>query len=371
MLVMSNAAVAQIREIRTTGEYRMGDNDTRADAKRLALLDAKRAAIEQAGTFLASSTQVQNFKLTKDQIEAYAAGITQVIEQGTRATMDGDTMVIRVDALVRINVEDMVRRIDDLRKNSATSDQVLEMQKQMKALEEQVQSQTKQIATLTSKADVDRATAERQQALAKVDSRQLLAQAWVALVGSLDSSFIVGSTSIDGRVQAKRLAEQALQADPNLADAHYMLSRVLGEDKRYQEAEREARLGLRQNPTAAGHNELAIVLQNEGRIDEAIAEYRLSLQMNPNSQISHYNLAVALEDQGRPVEAAMEYRESLRINPGFAGAHYAYGDCLRKLGNRAGAMYELREYLRLAGDNPALKDKVDRARAMLTELSRP
>ena len=28
----------EVREIRATGEYRMGDNDTRADAKKLALL---------------------------------------------------------------------------------------------------------------------------------------------------------------------------------------------------------------------------------------------------------------------------------------------------------------------------------------------
>ncbi len=53
-------ASAEIRTISATGEYRMGDNDTRTDAKRLALLDAKRLALEQAGTYIESITEVKN-----------------------------------------------------------------------------------------------------------------------------------------------------------------------------------------------------------------------------------------------------------------------------------------------------------------------
>ncbi|MGH8694473.1 MAG: hypothetical protein ACREVM_09645, partial [Burkholderiales bacterium] len=60
-LVSVGNADAEIRTITATGEYRMGDKDTRTDAKRLALLDAKRLALEQAGTHIESITQVQNF----------------------------------------------------------------------------------------------------------------------------------------------------------------------------------------------------------------------------------------------------------------------------------------------------------------------
>jgi hypothetical protein len=40
---------AEVRTITATGEYRMGDNDTRTDAKRLALLDAKRPPLNKRG----------------------------------------------------------------------------------------------------------------------------------------------------------------------------------------------------------------------------------------------------------------------------------------------------------------------------------
>ena len=45
-------AGAELRVVHATGEYSMGDNDTRTDAKRLALLDAKRLALERAGTYI-------------------------------------------------------------------------------------------------------------------------------------------------------------------------------------------------------------------------------------------------------------------------------------------------------------------------------
>ena len=48
----------------------MGDNDTRADAKRLALLDAKRLALEQAGTYIEGISEVKNLDLAKEEIWA-------------------------------------------------------------------------------------------------------------------------------------------------------------------------------------------------------------------------------------------------------------------------------------------------------------
>lgn len=80
---------AEIRTITVTGEYRMGDNDTRTDAKRLALLDAKRLALEQAGVYIESITEVKNLDLAKEEIRAYTAGIVEVVEQATRTMMEG------------------------------------------------------------------------------------------------------------------------------------------------------------------------------------------------------------------------------------------------------------------------------------------
>lgn len=78
-LLASGYVAAEVRTITVIGEYRMGDNDTRADAKRLALLDAKRLALEQAGTYLESLTEAKNLQVSGDELRAYTAGIVEVM----------------------------------------------------------------------------------------------------------------------------------------------------------------------------------------------------------------------------------------------------------------------------------------------------
>jgi hypothetical protein len=53
----------------------LGDLDSKKDANAHALIEPKRLALEQAGTYIASSTEVKNFQLSKDQINTLASGI--------------------------------------------------------------------------------------------------------------------------------------------------------------------------------------------------------------------------------------------------------------------------------------------------------
>ena len=69
---------AAVQEIQATGRYHLGDNDTRIDGHRLALMDAKRNALEKAGTYVESITEVKDFQLTRDDIRTYTAGIIAV-----------------------------------------------------------------------------------------------------------------------------------------------------------------------------------------------------------------------------------------------------------------------------------------------------
>ncbi len=56
----------------------MGNAETLIVAEERALLNAKRNAIEQAGTYIESYATVENFKLTHDEIHVIAAGLMQV-----------------------------------------------------------------------------------------------------------------------------------------------------------------------------------------------------------------------------------------------------------------------------------------------------
>src|SRR3989338_8149258 len=59
---------AEVKEIISEGTYNMGDGETPSVAESRALLQAKRLALEQAGTYVESYTKVENLQLTKDEL---------------------------------------------------------------------------------------------------------------------------------------------------------------------------------------------------------------------------------------------------------------------------------------------------------------
>ena len=70
-------AYAEVKIIEADSTFIMGDNDSKVDARRIATQEAKRKALELAGTYVESLTTVKNYQLTKDEVMSYTAGVTR------------------------------------------------------------------------------------------------------------------------------------------------------------------------------------------------------------------------------------------------------------------------------------------------------
>jgi len=177
ILMTVSSAWADVRTITASGEYRMGDNDTRSDAKRLALMDAKRLALEQAGTYLESVSEVKNLQVSRDDIRTYAAGIVEVKEQAASSTMEGETTVVRVDVAVQIDTAMVARQIDALRKNEHAKEELQQARAEAERLKQEVEAKGRELAALKSKAGAEPLLKEREQAFAKLDAQDLVVRA--------------------------------------------------------------------------------------------------------------------------------------------------------------------------------------------------
>jgi hypothetical protein len=80
LLGTARAQNATTMKVTASGAGSGGSSMTPEQVQQLALADAKRMALEQAGTLLTSETQVDNFELTKDQIKAFAQGLVKVLK---------------------------------------------------------------------------------------------------------------------------------------------------------------------------------------------------------------------------------------------------------------------------------------------------
>src|SRR3989338_7050917 len=115
-LFFPSLGFAETKEIISEGTYNMGDGETPSVAESRALLQAKRTALEQAGTYVESWTKVENLQLTKDEIQVLASGIMEVTILDKKRTVVGDGIHFWVQIKAKVNpdkIEEMAKRVKE------------------------------------------------------------------------------------------------------------------------------------------------------------------------------------------------------------------------------------------------------------------
>ncbi|HEX6718555.1 MAG TPA: protein kinase [Pyrinomonadaceae bacterium] len=180
--------------------------------------------------------------------------------------------------------------------------------------------------------------------------------------------------------RAKESALRAVDADPNLPEAHASLGFVrLHYDRDWIDAERELRKAIQLKPSnQVAHRWYAYSLSAMGRHDEAYAEIERARQISPQSAVIATAVANVLFLAGKFNEAVAQARKALELDAGAVAAHtilrWAYE--LKGMHNEAMAAFE--QERSFAGDTPtthakrahvlAAIGKKDEARAILEEI---
>src|SRR3990167_8119180 len=107
---------AEVKEIISEGTYNMGDGETPSVAESRALLQAKRTALEEAGTYVESYSKVKDLKLTEDEIKVLASGLMEVTILDKKRTIVGDGFNFWVKIKAKVNpdkIEEMAKRVKE------------------------------------------------------------------------------------------------------------------------------------------------------------------------------------------------------------------------------------------------------------------
>jgi tetratricopeptide (TPR) repeat protein len=144
---------------------------------------------------------------------------------------------------------------------------------------------------------------------------------------------------------------QVVRLIPSAAQAHSNLGNVLKDQGRLAEAEACHREAMHWQPDDAGTlNNLGLVLAAQGRLADAEDCYRQALGRQPDFPAAHYNLGLVLIDQGRLDEAGARLQEALRLDFGNAEAHRALGTVLWRQGRAREAEARFRWALEIRPD---------------------
>jgi len=127
--------------------------------------------------------------------------------------------------------------------------------------------------------------------------------------------------------EAVRLATQAVQLAPELAEAHQGLGRALHVSLHLEEAATEYQRALELDPTSkTARRGLADIDRALGKADAALALYRQQLEAEPNDKSARSGMVLSLLDLGRTEEGKSELEKALTADPRnlplLAGAAY-------------------------------------------------
>ena len=169
---------AAVRVVTASGEYRMGDHDTRADAVRLAIEAAKRQALEQVATYLESVTEVKNLDVTRDDIRTYTAGVVMVLNQEVSTRLEGETVVIQADLTAQVDPNEVAQAITALRENESAKQELVALRAETDQLHQQLDAANQALTTAVSPDEVQTLNQQRQDLLNQMQTNALVSQAW-------------------------------------------------------------------------------------------------------------------------------------------------------------------------------------------------
>jgi tetratricopeptide (TPR) repeat protein len=274
VLMLSAPALAETKIVTATGKYVMGDRDSKNDAKKVALMNAKQMALEKAGTYISSLTEVKNYQLSKDEISSLTAGVVTIQEKDEKWTMEGESPVVTITIKAAVETENLQEKIRSLKEDREQVDSYKKMQEELVRLREELEALKKEKASVADtgeKANEKTALSEKQ----KNTINKMLA---------LDEIKKAGQDIRAGRYQkAIETLNDVVVLDPDNHHAYMMLALAHGRSKNYDLALENVDKGISLNPNESkAHEGKGRILFEKGEYGQALESFTRALAINPD-----------------------------------------------------------------------------------------
>ncbi|MDP2279275.1 MAG: tetratricopeptide repeat protein [Nitrospirota bacterium] len=312
-----------VKEIVSEGAYNMGDGETPSVAESRALLNAKRVAIEQAGTYVESYTKVENFQLTKDEIQVLASGIMEVEILDKKRTIVGDGFRFWVKIKARVNPDRIQEMANKVKDKSVVED--------YKKIQEAYDKSQKEIGELKKQFAQTKGEKEKKQVEAKItdDERMFQANEWFAkgyqhnLNNELDKA-------IEAYTNAIALNPNYVEAYNNRGIAYYNKGLYHSDKRQLDRAIEDFNKVVILNPNSysAYFAQGATYLYKE-QYDKAIEEFNKAIVLNPNSDLAYVGRGFAYNKQKEFERAIEDYNKAIQLGGYWQAMAYSNRGLIR------------------------------------------
>ena len=290
---------AETKEIVTEGTYIMGDGETPIIAEGRAVEQAKRYAVEQAGTYVKSYSRVKDFAIAEDEFEILASGMLEITILDKKRMLEADAVKfwVKLKATVKPDKVDVI--VERIRANG-------------------IGQEYGQIKDAYDKSQAELAKLKEQLAAAKEEPKRK------EIIGKL-------------RVQEKGSLVRQLYSDALIAfsagrmdEARELLARSVAENPAFYQA-----YLLR-----------GFLHFRQGEYDKAIPDFDQVIALTPKSAKAYAGRGMCYSNKNRFKAAITDLTKALQFNQGFSrelegGIHGHLGRSLLAEGNLQPAKHHL------------------------------
>lgn len=303
LLLVPTAAFSSTKEIVSEGTYNMGDAESPSVAEGRALLNAKRTALEQAGTYVKSYSKVINLTLTEDEVEVLTAGIMEVtiIDKKRSIVGDGFRFWVKIKAIINpIKVEKLASQVKE---QSVIND--------YKRIKEEYKN---------SQSEIDRLKTELARAKGKKKKKQV-----ETAISKEEKNFQVNQLLEKASEQKLRKEydkaietyNAAILLDPDFAISYFSRADVYDMKGRRQLAIEDYTRFISMDPARAflAYLNRGNVYEREGQYDKALNDFNQAIAMAPDHFFQYVNRGRLYQRMRRYDKAVEDFNKALALNP--------------------------------------------------------
>jgi len=339
LTIAASAALAEEKTFRKEVRQIVGSSQSQDDARVAAVAKAKREALEEAGQWMQSVSQVKNLKLVRDDVMAISMGITRTRVIDEQPFVEGRAVGIRVLAEVTVDSAGLAERVQRF----LADEERLAEKKSESAREAKLLAQLAELEQRMAAMQAERQSPpqEQQQALqreVRENSRKLAAQEAFRKGETFSAEPGRGVRYQDPKAAIAAFTE-AIRLDSGYPDAFAQRGRAYTDLKEYELALKDINHALTLDPRLArAYRARAKTYLEMKKYRLAVDDASESIRLQPASASGYLTRGTALRKLGKYQEALADYDKGLRLNPKHAGAYAGRGNVRRKLGDRPGAL---------------------------------
>lgn len=338
VLVVSPIVVqAEAQEIIAEGTYIMDDGETPDIAQERAIAAAKRLAVEQARVYLESSTEVENMKLTRDEVRLIAVGVVETTVIDKRREILGANAIkfwVKVRCIVHTETLQAMRdrlqdrmELEKLKKVQENYDRLMRQQDELKMrLAQAVNSEARKQMQLELVRNEQEFTAV--QWLEKGHD-YLNRQEYDKAIAAYSQAIALNPKYADalcnrGVVYGLKGQDDlavvdyglAIAMNPRYELAYFNRANTYARNDRSDLAFADYNRAIALNPqNAEAYNGRGAAYGDNGQYNQAIADYDRAIALDPKYVIAYFNKALTCDDDGRWEEAIAAYRHFIVLAP--------------------------------------------------------